>query len=75
MIYQAKPIAIVTDKEDVIGELYGDYVDINGELVSNGKFYIREYYLNQDGIKQVDYRVNIEETLKIDWYYLYIIMR
>lgn len=66
MIYQAKPIAIVTDKEDVIGELYGDYVDINGELVSNGKFYIREYSLNLNGITHADYRVNIEEILKID---------
>ena len=66
MVYQAKPIALVTDHEDVIGELYGDYVNVDGEFVSNGKFYIREYSLNLNNVTHVDYRINIEKVLKID---------
>ena len=66
MIYQARPIALVIDNEDVVGELYGDYVNVNGEFISNGKFYIREYSLNLNNMAHTDYRVNIEEILKID---------
>ena len=66
MVYQAKPIALVIDHEDVIGELYGDYVNVDGEFISNGKFYIRKYFLNLDNVTHVDYRVNMEEVLKFE---------
>ena len=54
MVYQAKPIALVIDHEDVIGELYGDYVNVDGEFISNGKFYIREYSLNLNNVTHVE---------------------
>ena len=65
VVYGANPMALQSTV-DVYGDLFGDYtIGENGYLESNGKFYIRQYYIDNvtdNSLHYADYLVDINDV-------------